>query len=290
MRMLNRACVASLLFALSAPAQAAPETDWSALAAQGYASSDEQDPTASLSPGQLQELMAPNPPLQGSYRMEVHVVKRPSGLGITREFVVLLVDGRARGLFVASTAREGQFTREGESELEIETSGGQPYPWHRSSTYGQSSMYWGLRFAKNSLYWVHATPHYGELGAPASMGCVRVDYPAAMEMWDTAVHEVAGSAKVVVHASGSASARDLVARLGVDSGWINDRIAEDLDDAHRVSTGDYSGRAHARQGEQFVVPACSDGASCFTAFGLTPPSGALQGRMPHRIDLPLSFP
>ncbi len=61
------------------------------------------------------------------------------------------------------------------------------YPWIRSSKYGNSQMFWGL-WIKGG-YFIHSTPHYGELGRPASMGCIRQSFPDAMDLFKLLVEE-----------------------------------------------------------------------------------------------------
>lgn len=61
------------------------------------------------------------------------------------------------------------------------------YPWIRSKTYHNSQMYWGL-WIKGG-YFIHSTPHYGELGIPASMGCIRQSFPDAQELFKLIVEQ-----------------------------------------------------------------------------------------------------
>ena len=212
---------------------------------------------------------------QASYRVEVDVFKRPRNLGIDLEFMTVKLDGQLRDAFVISTARPGKYTIEGSYPVSIERRRGRtsteykPYPWHTSSTYQNSPMYWGLQLSGG--YWTHSTPHYGDLGRPASMGCVRMTFPAAMELWSTIVNDVNGSAIVRIHGSGSASGSRAFAALGADSGWLLDRIQKDLSDAHAVTTGDYSGVGHSRVGEPLSYPSC-EGVDCFEYFGKQKPA------------------
>lgn len=88
-------------------------------------------------------------------------------------------------------------------------------PWLRSRTYGNSQMFWGL-WIKGG-YLIHSTPHYGELGRPASMGCIRQSFPDAMELFTHLVEENM-SAMIRIHKLGSsaavARARELVFDVG----------------------------------------------------------------------------
>jgi len=61
------------------------------------------------------------------------------------------------------------------------------FPWIRSRTYNNSQMYWGL-WIKGG-YFIHSTPHYNELGRPASMGCIRQSFPDAQELFKLIVEE-----------------------------------------------------------------------------------------------------
>jgi hypothetical protein len=215
---------------------------------------------------------------QASYRVEVDVFKRPQSLdGISRECMTVKVDGVVRDAYIISTARPGKHTIEGVFPANIERRRGRmnpdhkPYPWRRSYKYNNSPMFWGLHLSGG--YWSHSTTHYGELGRPASMGCVRMTFPAAMELWDLVVNEVSGSAVVRIHGSGSSSAHQAFRGLGVNANWITARIDSDLADAHAETTGDYDGVGHARVGQTLEFSSC-EGADCFDYFGKTKPASA----------------
>ncbi|MBS1963987.1 MAG: L,D-transpeptidase [Bdellovibrionales bacterium] len=77
------------------------------------------------------------------------------------------------------------------------------FPWLRSRAYNNSQMYWGL-WIKGG-YFIHSTPHYGELGRPASMGCIRQSFPDAQELFKLVVDD-GMSAMVRIHALGSEEA------------------------------------------------------------------------------------
>jgi hypothetical protein len=211
---------------------------------------------------------------QASFRVEVDVFKRPKGLGIDREFAVVTVDGRPEAAYVISSGKPGNSTIEGSYPLKIMAVKGKtnpefkPYPWKRSTKYNNSPMFWGMQI--DGGYWIHSTPHYGELGRPASMGCVRMTYPAAMELWDLIVNRAAGSAVIRIHASGSEKAKAVLASRGVDVSWIRERVEEDLTDALAKTRGDYSGYGHARIGKKLEWPGC-DGVDCFDYFGVKKP-------------------
>ena len=61
------------------------------------------------------------------------------------------------------------------------------FPWLRSQSYGNSQMFWG--FWIKGGYFIHSTPHYGELGRPASMGCIRQSFPDAQELFKLLVED-----------------------------------------------------------------------------------------------------
>jgi len=212
-----------------------------------------------------------------SYRVEVDVFKRPRNLDdVTLEFMTVKVDGIVQKAYIISTAKPGKYTIEGSFPANIERRRGRtqseykPYPWRRSYTYNNSPMFWGLQLSGG--YWTHSTTHYGELGRPASMGCVRMTFPSAMELWDLVVNDVGGSAIVRIHGSGSASATLAFRNLGVNSSWINEQIQADLADAHAVSTHEYTGVGHPRMGQILEFPSC-EGVDCFDYFGVRKPVG-----------------
>jgi len=213
-------------------------------------------------------------PQVASYRVEIDVFKRPRGLDLEREFMTLKVDGVLQDAYVISTAKPGKYTIEGAYPVNIERRSGtkngtpRPYPWHRSSKYQNSPMFWGLHLSGG--YWTHSTTHYGELGRPASMGCVRMTFPAAMETWDTIVNRVGGSAIVRIHGSGSPSALTALSALRAQPQWLKERVEKDLSDAQAITTGDYSGVGHARPGQDLIFPSC-EGVDCFEYFGRKKP-------------------
>lgn len=203
-------------------------------------------------------------------RVEVYVFKRPRDLGIDTEFAVVTFDGKPIDAYVISTAGSGRQTVEGRYRLDFlvvrgkRDGTGKPYPWKRSTKYWQSPMYWGLRIYEG--WWIHSTPHYDELGRPASMGCVRLTFPAAMELWDMVVNRADGDGAITIYGSGSPEASATLARLGVTTAWIRERVERDLADARAVTTGEYDGVGHARRNAPLTWPACGD-VDCFDYFG-----------------------
>jgi hypothetical protein len=222
----------------------------------------------------IQRIAAP-----ASYRMSVYVFKRPVGLNVDKEFGIVEVDGNLMNVFAVSTARAGKYTIEGDFTLKIGVENQRPYPFHRSSTYANSPMFWGLQVS--GAYWLHSTPHYAFLGMPASMGCVRVDFPTAMEIWDTAVNKVGASSHITIYKSGSPEAaakyNELKTKFNLTDDTVEKSIDEDLADAHAMTSGDYNGNGHWRREVNRVIsdyrygtyPKCGD-KDCFTYFHETP--------------------
>lgn len=90
------------------------------------------------------------------------------------------------------------------------------YPWIRSKTYGNSQMYWGL-WIKGG-YFIHSTPHYGELGAPASMGCIRQSFPDAQELFKLIVEKNLPG-MIRIHPVGAKRAVSRLREIIVDLGY-----------------------------------------------------------------------
>jgi hypothetical protein len=80
-------------------------------------------------------------------------------------------------------------------------------------------MFWGLNVVGGVL--IHATPHYGELGRPASMGCIRQSLPDAMELFDLVANRHEGrKAAIQVHAMGSTGAVKRLRQLVYDPDYV----------------------------------------------------------------------
>lgn len=224
----------------------------------------------------------------------IDVFRRPVGLGVSQEFLVVSKNDIPISAHIISTAKAGKVAigdsaparRSYMAQLELinPKTGGQeyavdlskadlsvkkPYPFHRSSTYA-SSMYWGLRI--DGGYWIHATPHYKELGKPASMGCIRVNNATAMELYDLAVNESRGNVAIHLHTSVSESkrkeAQERWTELGLTPQWVLAHITRDLQDALAQpldAKGDFKGIAHARVGHGLKLARCGD-VDCFETF------------------------
>ena len=231
----------------------------------------------------------PNLPL-----VEIEVFKNSANAGLKignqeEEFVLVSVNGIIQTAYVASTATDsmvkdprhielvGKLTPEFQHvKLTIPTQGesSTPFPWTKSITFEGSAMYWGLQI--HGGYFIHSTPHYKPLGSPASMGCVRVDFPAAMEIWDLVVNHAKGNAYITVYGSstGAQGRASLEAKLHESGQRLSDiqrMVDSDLADAHAVSQTMYNGLGHRRRNQSSVNwPTCG-GKNCFTSFNVTEP-------------------
>lgn len=95
------------------------------------------------------------------------------------------------------------------------------FPWIQSKTYGNSQMYWGLWI--HGGYFIHSTPHYGELGRPASMGCIRQSFPDAQDLFKLLVEEgLSGMIRIHALDSNESISRlsELTTRGDKDFHWL----------------------------------------------------------------------
>jgi hypothetical protein len=97
-----------------------------------------------------------------------------------------------------------------------------PYPWLRSRRYNNSQMYWGVWIFGG--YFMHSTTHYGELGRPASMGCIRQSYPDAMELFRQVLRY---PAMIRIHPIGSQQAYDRLRTITTPT-WVLPRLEQNL--------------------------------------------------------------
>lgn len=250
-------------------------------------------------------------------RMQIDVFRKPIGLGVDKEFMVVSQDHRPISAHVISTAKAGKGTigdsmpakREFMAKIELRhpVTGGRslladirntpssvavPFPWHVSSSYAGSTMYWGLQI--DGPFWLHSTPHYRDLGKPASMGCVRVSFPTAMKVFDLAVNQFKGNVKVQMHNfSNAAKIAESNARwseLGLTAAWVNAQVQADYLDANAMplnAKGDYLGVGHARRGIRNVEwPKCGN-TDCFKS---APASAKQKAANPALIAPPAPLP
>jgi len=154
----------------------------------------EKYPEETVLPGSLLE----NSPisLTEAMRGEVRVFIFRKPLDFDYEFAIVTENGKIRRAFLVSTSMPGKAPARGYHRLEVETIGGVPWPWHRSIKYQNSPMYWGLQI--HGGYFIHSSPHYGNLGKPASMGCVRASFPDAMELFELVANVHAGRPSYII--------------------------------------------------------------------------------------------
>lgn len=96
------------------------------------------------------------------------------------------------------------------------------FPWLRSAKFNNSQMYWALWMFGG--YFLHSSPHYGEMGAPASMGCIRQTFPDSMELFKLRQEH---PGMVRVHEIGSQSAYTRLREL-TNVAWVLPRMAENV--------------------------------------------------------------
>ena len=101
--------------------------------------------------------------------VDIDISKRSQTMTVT-------VDGEQIGHWPVSTARKGYYTPTGTYH---------PYslqPMHYSKKYDNAPMPHSIFFSGG--YAIHATPHTGNLGRPASHGCVRLSPNAASYLYN----------------------------------------------------------------------------------------------------------
>lgn len=210
--------------------------------------------------------------------VEVDVYKHDANAGLNKEFVVVVVNGQIQNAYVSSTADSQHVTPEFQN-IALDIPRGQhniPYPWTVSQKYFDSHMYWGLHI--HGGFFIHSTPYYDALGKAASHGCVRITFPAAMELWDLVVNQETGhAARINVFGSTyGAKGRALLAKNLAASGMtlsdLQAKVDSDYKDARAITHGEYTGRGHKRRDQDTVTwPSCG-GYNCFTTFGLKQPN------------------
>lgn len=156
-----------------------------------------------------------------------------------REFATVSVDGTLRKAQIISGALEGyaeggfRTTPPGAYKLDIlryakkvrdpdgtTTTRQVDFPWIRSEKFGNSIMYWGLWIFGG--YFIHSTTHYGFLGRPASMGCIRQAYPDAMELFRLRQDHLG---MIRIHPVGSRQAYERLREIASPE-WTLTRLAE----------------------------------------------------------------
>jgi hypothetical protein len=284
MKMLFWSGILSVFFGFFTPE--AEARAWSRTLVQE--SSGELDPQAILEQG-LEDLIAD--PAQavpdGGARARVRILIERKPKDFEHEFGLLIIDGKIERAFLVSTAVEGKEPILGTYRLGIPRVNGKPWPWRTSSKYQNSPMYWALQISGG--FFIHSSPHYGNLGAPASMGCIRTSLPDAMELFHAVVNRSARqSGSITLHegvglADHSPEAQVLSQALR-DSGWTMDRLQEALarsrQEIEAVSTGDLEyapgipAEAHVRPLSESLerissFPTCA-GEDCWKLYRRTP--------------------
>jgi hypothetical protein len=216
-------------------------------------------------------------------RARIQLLTFRTPISFDYEFTLLVVDGKIRRAFLVSTARTGSTPILGVHRLEVPVVNARPWPWKTSIKYENSPMYWGLNIHEG--YYFHSSPHYGNLGRPASKGCIRASIPDAMEVFDLLVNQMSGVAAYSVifqntdlNKNGEDSA--ILNRVLENSGWTVDSLKEALKASRNeivaVSQGDLELApgvpvdSHVRpfsgevQDERFF-PCCSD-VNCWDYF------------------------
>ncbi len=271
MRLIGLIC-----FALGAPVKSAFAQEWwrKSLVPETI---KEETPAKPL--GHESNRVSLNEALKGRFQVITYRMPRD----FDYEFSILVVDGKIKRAFVVSTSMPGKDPVLGVHRMEVPKVNGRPWPWKTSIKYQNSAMYWGLQISGG--FFIHSSPHYGNLGKPASMGCIRVSLPDAMELFDTVVNQVRDAPSYsIVFEKTDLKANDDGARLLLsalaDSGWTLDQLKNVLvysrKEVTSVSTGDLefsSGipadahvRAFAGQTQNLdAFPKCGD-RSCWTAF------------------------
>jgi hypothetical protein len=100
-----------------------------------------------------------------------------------------------------------------------------PFPFVTSTTY-ESSMWYALQVTDNGIF-LHATPHYYQLGRRASMGCIRESLPDAMWLWNLVVNESGGrQAMIRIHRRDSPYAIQRLRELIYDPNYIAPNLVQ----------------------------------------------------------------
>ncbi len=177
--------------------------------------------------------------------VQIIVYRRPKSFDY--EFAVMVVDGKIKKAFIISSSMPGKAPILGIHQLTVEKRSGKPYPFRVSAKFDNSPMYWPANIRGG--FFIHSTPHYGNLGKPASMGCTRVSIPDAMLIFDTVANAKEGqNAYIMIYdgvktGSNTEGDRALTKAL-TDSDWSIDQLKAALVNSKAevaaVSKGDLS--------------------------------------------------
>jgi len=223
-------------------------------------------------------------------KVKVITFRRP--VGFDYEFALLVVDDRIERAFVVSTAKAGKTTINGSYRLVVPVAKDKDgktrsWAWRKSNAYENSPMYWAVQI--HGGYFVHSSPHYGNLGKPASMGCVRTSLPDAQLIFKLVAGDYKHEKNYAIVFDGQDKAQQkqaepylnqLLASSGMTVEDLKARLVQSRAEITVVSTGDLDyklpsgakvpAEAHVRpfanevQAEE-TFPKC-DGANCWDAF------------------------
>ena len=187
----------------------------------------------------------PSATLLEAKRARIQLITYRMPVSFDYEFTLLVVDGKIKRAFVVSTAKKGAIPILGVHRLDIPEVNRKPWPWKTSIKYENSPMYWALNI--HGGYYFHSSPHYGNLGRPASKGCIRASIPDAMEVFDLIANQmpgepayslIFGNTQLGENEEGS----QLLQRVLESSGWTPDRLRDALkasrNEVVAVSEGD----------------------------------------------------
>jgi hypothetical protein len=181
-RLLRLLFLSSVLTLICSHAHAAPK-EWESPLEPETGVELEPSVIASEIPAEALAQVTNNPLFNEAVKGKVQVLTFRKPKDFSYEFSVLAVEGRIERVFLVSTAMAGKIPILGIHRLTPLKVKCLPWPWIRSSKYEDSPMYWGINIRGG--FYIHSTPHYGNLGRPASMGCVRASLPDAMEVFNT---------------------------------------------------------------------------------------------------------
>jgi len=216
-------------------------------------------------------------------RARIQLITYRMPVSFDYEFTLLVVDGKIRRAFLVSTARKGAVPILGVHRLEVLMVNARPWPWKTSIKYDNSPMYWGLNIQGG--YYFHSSPHYGNLGRPASKGCIRTSIPDAMEVFDLMVNQMPKVAAYSVifentdlnqPSEGSETLKRVLEKSGWTSETLKLALIESRGEIVAISEGDLEFApgvpvdSHARPfsggyQEESSFPCCAD-VDCWSYF------------------------
>ncbi len=253
--------------------------------------------------------LVPDRSLPPQYRLEL--ARKRFANAAAQEFAITSIHGKIRKFQIVSTAIEAEArggfrtTPSGNFKLDaiayqkrvLQPDGTRPlmlvlFPWLKSATYDNSPMYWGLWLFGG--YFMHSTPHYGQLGTRASMGCIRQAFPDAIELFRlrqyyrgmVRIHPI-GSEQAVRRFQELSTTERLLQEIGREKQKIRDYIAFNRStEVH--SNGHTWIDASTRQPNLIDWPNCGP-IDCFTIWGMRVPSSHSRERLVPDHEPPIPF-